>query len=320
MKKKIAAIILVLALSFGLFAGCMTRHEMTDALELLGVALENSRSAEIYFWEDYFRQEVFNESTKRFERQTDYSTGKVLHDKDNRGNILPDTKSVHLRSAKGETTIYEAFCGLSNGNQGHQNFLFETVFDTEQEIYTRNIRKGFETEDFIANMKGSGYTLFEILDEVFTVWENHGKEGFEWIDFENARASTTQNRLSYIHFNIKSGEALNSYLEKYREENGRISIFTNASRVLIEIVAVDIDGVRTPRISNVICYRAETSRILWFDVISEIQFYELFIVYFGPNIRNFIPSYNDERFNNATENNILMFDGMFIKENPLTRG
>jgi hypothetical protein len=182
------------------------------------------------------------------------------------GNISNIVRVLHNKNSRGEPIKEdsELSAHIHQRRDGTtvyeafcgQGWLFENVGGTrtKHEISTLN---------FVNNhLNGSGLSLNEVLAQFEVLL---GDNAFAaWAVFNNASrlGSLTEISLSITGY---QGD----------------SIFNGASSVSIEIVS--------GRISNITINRTQA----FGGFVDEVTFYELFVVYYGPNLRNLLPSVSD---------------------------
>jgi hypothetical protein len=280
-----AALVAVILVSLGL-SSCTTSLSAEESFAVLKSSINEALKNNVYFWEEKIKDE--GDSGLNIPKIDEFRSVKVLNNKDSQGNIIASELSAEIILRKGGNDLYLAWCGLSSSGKNKKQVLLEIGAKGRTKI------ENFPTATFVnEHMNGKGYSLQEVLKEIKGFAS--GETPPSWAVFKD-KSSTEKGKLTELTFNITKNDEYKAYLNKFKEDNGYESCFANAERVSVEVTY--------GRLSNIICYRQEVVKGTNFKI--EINIYELFVFYFGPNIQKFMPSYA-ETWQNVTEPQIVAF-------------
>lgn len=273
-KKIFAKLICLLCIPILLISasGCSLNSFSVEELKTLyPKAFENSLNEELYYWKETVNAadhiswrtcNVYAEIDKKYERIRD-ENGELANMK------------IDVLEEYNKKNVYKALCGKSTGSNGEISYLFENDFDDSGNAV--NYRKTeispqdyVKSEDF-KNRFSLGAMLKELScmqidDMVFDIDEALMEHKGKTVKFSFA--------------------VTKDYLEKYKAQNGKSSLFEGAKYATMEF-AYD-------RFASIVIYAEET---LGNGISADKEVYKLETVYFGPIVN--IPSYDSSEWANA---------------------
>ncbi|MDR3217356.1 MAG: hypothetical protein LBT55_08180 [Clostridiaceae bacterium] len=278
-KKKIfaaAALMLTLIVSAFTLAGCNTKYSPEEAWELLASALQKSKEAPVYFWQEWWTEE--GNADLEIPARNSYRDFEMLADRNQNSDLIfengnPKNLVLKYYYSAGNTSR-EVFCGSSAGNNGTQQWLFEINTVGSKTDKTKRPQSPYE---YIKTEAFAECDLDVLLFELSIL-------RLEEVDFEMKKAvASSTGRVTNIAFGINE-ERRAEYLERYANvyPDGA-PVFKNAARVEIEIAY--------GRVSAITCYRVQTD-VPGLEFLNvDMEYYKLWIVYNGPNVT--MPGYGD---------------------------
>lgn len=270
MNKKIFTKIIA---AFCLFAmvtslsGCSLTSISVDELRTLyPTAFKNSLSEELYYW-----KETVNTSD-----HTSFCTCNVYAEIDKSYNLIRDSSGnlanmkIDIDDKYNDKSVYKALCGKSQSSTGTEtkSFLFENGCDSSGNA-ADFVKTEITPQDFIKSEKfSSTYALSAKLREISALTIDDMN-----FDIDNKLMKHT-GKVVKFSFAVKD-----EYLEKYKRENGKDSLFAGSKYATIEF-AYD-------RFASIVIYSNEQ---LSGNISIDKESFKFETVYFGPIVN--IPSYD----------------------------
>lgn len=277
MIKKHVRNFLCIALAAALAAsmsGCSLSSLTAEELKVLyPQAIENAVNESLYYWKETVNASdhtswrtcnVYAEIDKKYEP--------ILDDNGEFANMKIDVFEEYNKKS-----VYKALCGASHSSREAEDkaFLFENDYDDSGEaVHYRKTEMTpqhyIASEEFINN-----YALSTLLSE------------FRYLTVEDMVFDIDEPLMEHRGKVVKFSFAVKpDYLERYKTEFKKSSVFENSTYATIEL-AYD-------RFASIIVYSAEK---LGDNITVDKEVYKLETVYFGPIVE--IPSYDSDVWANA---------------------
>lgn len=258
----ICALLIVVSLS-----GCSINSYSVDELKVLyPKAYENSFSEELYYW-----KETVNTADR-----TSWRTCNVYAEMDEKYEPIRDENGefanmkIDVYEEYNKKAVYKALCGNSKGSSGDvKTYLFENDYDESGSAV--NYRKTEITpHDYVSSDDfNSRFSLNAMLSELKYLSVDDMN-----FDIDNA---LMEHKGKVVKFSFA---VTDEYLERYKSEFGKASVFEGSKYATIEF-AYD-------RFASIVVYAEEK---LGGNITADKEVYKLEVVYYGPIIT--IPSYDD---------------------------
>lgn len=259
----ICSLFLITALS-----GCSIHSFSVDELkELYPKALENSFNEELYYW-----KETVNNSIR-----TSWRTCNVYAEMDKKYEPIRDENGefsnmkIDVYEEFNTKAAYKAICGKSTSSSGEvKNYLFENDYDESGTAV--NYRKTEMTpQDYIvSDAFKNKFSLESMLAEL------------EYLNVDDMIFDIDNALMEHKGKVVKFSFAVtDEYLERYKTEFGKSSVFEGSKYATIEF-AYD-------RFASIVVYAEEN---LGKNISVDKEVYKLETVYYGPIIN--IPSYDSD--------------------------
>lgn len=270
MKKRVAKIIALFS-ALAILActcGCTLNAYTVDELrQLYPKAVENSLKADLFFWKEtanptggdntFRRCNVYAEIDKKYEP--------IRNENGDYANMDVEI----IEQVKGKDVL-KIWCGDSPSASGGEkkNYFFKNTYvngkvDTQTKT-PLSAKEYVNSEEF-----QNKYSLDIMLAELEHLTVDDMEFGFDKSEM------THKGNVVQVTFSVKD-----SYLERYKEETGKDSIFAGSFYVSLEMVY--------ERVSSLIIYVNET---LDQGISLETERYKLEITYFGPIVA--MPKYDE---------------------------
>lgn len=258
----ICALLIVVSLS-----GCSINSYSVDELKVLYPKVyENSFSEELYYW-----KETVNTSD-----HTSWRTCNVYAEMDEKYEPIRDENGefanmkIDVYEEYNKKSVYKALCGNSKGSSGDvKSYLFENDYDESGSAV--NYRKTEITpQDYVSSDDfNSRFSLDAMLSEL------------EYLSVDDMNFDIDNALMEHKGKVVKFSFAVtDEYLERYKSEFGKASVFEGSKYASIEF-AYD-------RFASIVVYAEEK---LGGNITADKEVYKLEVVYYGPIIT--IPSYDD---------------------------
>lgn len=257
------ALALLMILTAG---GCsLNSYSVEELKTFYPKAIENSLNEELYYW-----KETVNASD-----HTSWRTCNVFAEIDKKYELIRDENGelanmkIDVLEEYNKKNVYKALCGKSSGKDGDKNYLFENDFDDAGNAV--NYRKTEMTPQEYVNSDNfkNKYSLDAMLKE------------FEYLTVDDMVFDIDNDLMEHKGKTVKFSFAVtDEYLEKYKAEFGKDSLFNGAKYATMEF-AYD-------RFASIVIYAEEK---LGSGISADKEIYKLETVYYGPIVN--IPSYDN---------------------------
>lgn len=257
----ILAILLILSAS-----GCaLNSYSVEELKAFYPKAIENSLNEELYYWKE----------TVNALDHTSWKTCNVFAEIDKKYEVIRDENGelanmkIDILEEYNKKNVYKALCGESSGKNGDKNYLFEKDFDDAGNAV--NYRTSEITPQAYVHSDSfqNKYSLDAILKE------------FEYLTVDDMIFDIDNDLMEHKGKTVKFSFAVtDEYLEKYKAEFGKSSVFEGSKYATMEF-AYD-------RFASIVIYATEK---LGGSISADKEIYKLEIVYYGPVVN--IPSYDN---------------------------
>lgn len=264
--KSFACLFCVLAFTLS-FHGCsLDAYSVEELKAFYPTAFENSFNEELYYWKE----------TVNFSDYTAWRTCNVYTEIDKKYQPIRDESGqfanmkIDVYDEYNKKGVYKALCGRSQSSIGGEpkNYLFENGYDengaaadykktemTPQEF----VKTQSFADNYALSSKLSEFANLTIDDMIFDIDD-----------------SLMEHRGKVVKFSFAVKP---EYIEKYKAETGRDSLFAGSKYATMEFAY--------GRFASIVIYAEEN---LGGSVSADKEIYKLEVVYFGPIVN--IPSYD----------------------------
>lgn len=263
---KIISVVYLFAIIASL-SGCSFNSVSADELRTIyPEAIENSLKEELYYWKETVNTSYY----------TSYCTCNVYAEIDKNYNLIRDEDGklanvkIDVDEKRNSNAVYKALCGKSQSSKSAEtkNYLFETEYKspTDKPVYRKT---EITPQDFIKSEKFNDiYSLSAKLREFSELTIDDMN-----FDIDNKLMKHT-GKVVKFSFAVKP-----EYLERYKKEHGKDSLFAGSKYATIELAY--------NRFASIVIYSSEQ---LSGNISIDKEAYKLESVYYGPIVN--VPSYD----------------------------